>query len=98
MTGIVLALGLLVAVCWLVALAGGETTWESVRSAYAVIWLQPLYVGWIFCAFYHFANGIRHLCWDVGYGFEHQQIRIGGWLVVVFAALATLAYSAFVLL
>lgn len=98
MTGIVLSLGLLVAVCWLIALAGGEAGYERVRSAYSAIWFQPLYFGWIFCIFFHFANGIRHLCWDAGYGFEQHQIRIGGWLVVAFAAVATVVFSAFVLL
>jgi len=93
MTGLVLSLGLLVAVCWLVALAGGEAVYGRVRAAYSAVWFLPLYIGWIFCVFYHLANGIRHLCWDVGYGFEHHQIRIGGWLVVSFAAIATVGYS-----
>jgi succinate dehydrogenase / fumarate reductase cytochrome b subunit len=97
MTGIVLSIGILVLVCWLTALASGEAVYERVRSAYSAIWFLPFYLGWVFCVFYHFANGIRHLFWDVGVGFEHHQIRIGGWLVVAFALAATAAYSAFVI-
>ena len=94
MTGVVLSLGLLVLVCWLVALAGGEAVYERVRSAYSAVWLVPLYIGWIFCLFYHLANGIRHLCWDVGRGFEPGQIKLGGVLVIVFSVAATAIYAA----
>jgi succinate dehydrogenase / fumarate reductase cytochrome b subunit len=96
-TGVVLSVGMLVLVCWLVSLAGGEAVYERVRGAYAAPWFLPLYVGWVFCIFYHLGNGVRHLCWDIGIGFEHHQIRIGGWLVVVFAILATAVYSVFVI-
>jgi len=96
-TGVALSIGVLVLVCWLVALAGGASVYERVRSVYSTVWFLPLYVGWAFCVFYHLANGIRHLCWDAGVGFGHQQIRIGGWLVVIFAILATAAYSMFVI-
>lgn len=97
MTGVVLSMGLLVLVCWLIALAGGEAVYNRVHSAFATIWFVPFYVGWVFCFFYHLANGIRHMCWDVGYGFEPQQIRIGGTLVVLFAIAATAAFSAIVI-
>jgi len=97
MTGVVLSIGLLVLVCWLIALAGGEAVYNRVHSAFSAIWFVPLYIGWVFCFFYHLANGIRHMCWDVGYGFEPQQIRIGGILVVIIAVAATAAFSAIVI-
>lgn len=97
MTGVVLSIGLLVLVCWLIALAGGEAVYDGVQEAFAAIWFVPLYVGWVFCFFYHLANGIRHMFWDVGYGFEPQQIRMSGTLVVIFAVVATAAFSAIVI-
>jgi succinate dehydrogenase / fumarate reductase cytochrome b subunit len=96
MTGVVLSIGLLVLVCWLVALAGGAAAYDRVRSFYSAVWFLPAYIGWVFCFFYHLANGIRHMIWDVGYGFESHQIRIGGWLVIIFSCAATAAYSAIV--
>ena len=36
---------------------------------------------------YHLSNGIRHLAWDAGFGFERGQARRSAWLVL----LATLA-------
>jgi succinate dehydrogenase / fumarate reductase cytochrome b subunit len=97
MTGVVLSLGLLVLVCWLVSLAGGAEVYERVRSFWSAVWLAPLYIGWIFCFFYHLCNGIRHMFWDVGYGFEPHQINLSGALVVVFAIVATAVYSALVI-
>lgn len=96
-TGLVLSMGLLVLVCWLVALAGGEAVYDRVRSFYSAVWVLPLYVAWVFCLFYHLANGIRHMFWDVGYGFEDHQIRTGGVLVVLFSIIATAAFAALVL-
>ena len=38
--------------------------------------------GWLFCVFYHLCNGIRHLFWDAGYGFELKDAYRSGWIVV----------------
>jgi succinate dehydrogenase / fumarate reductase cytochrome b subunit len=52
-----------------------------------------LLVGWTFCFFFHLANGVRHLAWDAGYGFDPKRIRASGWTVVIVTALATAAFS-----
>ena len=67
-----------------------STTW-LMRSIGTII-IVPLLIALLFvvvgfCFFYHLANGIRHLLWDAGYGFDRDQIRISGWTVVAFAAL-----------
>jgi succinate dehydrogenase / fumarate reductase cytochrome b subunit len=40
-----------------------------------------------FC--YHLLNGIRHLFWDAGYGFELPVARKSGWVVAIGALLLT---------
>ena len=50
-------------------------------------------LGWLFSFFFHFCNGIRHLAWDAGYGFERKQARASGWVVVI-SALALTALCA----
>ena len=40
-------------------------------------------IGWTFAFLYHLLNGVRHLFWDVGYGFERTQRYASGWLVVL---------------
>jgi succinate dehydrogenase / fumarate reductase cytochrome b subunit len=51
-----------------------------------------LSVAFSWCLFYHLLNGIRHLFWDAGKGFEIKQFTMSGWLVVVlsFALTASL--------
>ncbi len=97
-TGLALTLGLLVFVCWLVALASGADAYARVHAFYASPLFKLPLVGWSFCFFYHLANGIRHLFWDVGLGFSHAQIRTGGWTVVGAAVLATAVFSLVVIL
>ena len=93
LTGLALSAGVVVLVYWLVALAGGPVAYEQAASILATGWLKICYVGWSFCFFYHFANGIRHLIWDIGMGFEHGQINASGWLVLVVATVAATAFS-----
>lgn len=92
MTGVALTAGLLVLTCWLIAIASGADAFAGVQAWYGSAWFKLPLAGWAFCFFYHLGNGIRHLAWDIGIGFEHGQIRIGGWAVVVFAVVATALY------
>lgn len=97
-SGMALSLGLLVLVSWLTALASGAEAYADVHAFYAGAWFKLPLVGWIFCFFYHLANGVRHLFWDMGLGFSHAQIRTGGWTVVIVAVVATAVFSLVVML
>jgi succinate dehydrogenase / fumarate reductase cytochrome b subunit len=98
MTGVMLTVGLLVLTYWLIALASGPQVYASVHAFYAGAWFKLPLVGWAFCFFFHLANGIRHLFWDLGRGFGHAEIRASGWAVVGAAVFATAAYSAFAII
>jgi succinate dehydrogenase / fumarate reductase cytochrome b subunit len=43
----------------------------------------------IFSLFYHLLNGIRHLVWDCGKGFDLNQVYASGWAVVAAACVLT---------
>ena len=45
--------------------------------------------------FYHFCTGIRHLVWDVGYGFSIKSINLTGWLAVIASVCLTVIYWLF---
>ena len=96
-TGLALSIGLLVLVYWLVSLASGPAAYAEAQALLGSVWLKLCYAVWAFCFFYHFANGIRHLAWDLGYGFERSQIVTTGWLVVAVAAAATALFAASVI-
>jgi succinate dehydrogenase / fumarate reductase cytochrome b subunit len=41
------------------------------------------------CLVYHFLNGIRHLAWDAGHGFDIPKAYASGYAVLVLAVLIT---------
>jgi succinate dehydrogenase / fumarate reductase cytochrome b subunit len=86
LTGIALALALAALCGWLMALAGGE---QSYSTAMQII-VSPIgflaLFGWTFAFMYHLLNGIRHLFWDAGYGFERGARHASGWFAVIGAA------------
>ena len=92
-TGVALSVGLIVFVHWLLSLSSGPTAYAQTQELLGSSLLKLCYVGWAFCFFYHLANGIRHLTWDLGLGFEKSQISLGGWIVVVVSTLATLVFA-----
>jgi succinate dehydrogenase / fumarate reductase cytochrome b subunit len=93
-TGLVLSLGAVAFVWWLVAAAGGEESYARAAAVFSGAWFKVPLTIWAFCFFYHLCNGIRHLFWDMGYGFDRAQIQRSGWTVVVVSIVATLDYLA----
>jgi succinate dehydrogenase / fumarate reductase cytochrome b subunit len=90
--GVFLSLGILVLSCWLIALASGPEAYAGVASFYGSAWFKIPFAIWVFCFFYHLANGVRHLFWDLGLGFDRARIRASGVAVIVFAVIAGAAY------
>jgi len=84
-TGMILGLGTIPLVIWLGSIAGGpkvyQTTFLWFSSSFGVFFL----FGWAFCFYFHLANGIRHLFWDIGWGYELKDVYRSGWMVVGFA-------------
>jgi succinate dehydrogenase / fumarate reductase cytochrome b subunit len=92
-TGIALAVGTLMLVAWLVAAATGPEAYAAVQG-FLGSWIGViLLLGWSYSLFYHLCNGIRHLMWDTGYGFDLPTTYRTGWTVVaVSVALTILAW------
>ncbi|HXA69085.1 MAG TPA: succinate dehydrogenase, cytochrome b556 subunit [Stellaceae bacterium] len=88
-TGLALSVGTLLLVWWLVALARGPEAFASAQSLVGSWFGRLLLLGWTFSLFFHLANGIRHLCWDAGYGFEIKTATVSGWVVVAASAALT---------
>ena len=89
LTGIALSVGLVYLVAWLCAASGkGETYAMFAWFNTSVVGRIALF-GWTFCLFYHLFNGIRHLFWDAGYGFELKDAYASGKAVVIGTLVAT---------
>ena len=90
-TGIELAVGTLLLVCWLLAAATGESAFADVQ-AFNASWIGKLLLfGWSYALFYHMCNGIRHLFWDAGKGLELETAYMTGRLVVAASIVLTVA-------
>jgi succinate dehydrogenase / fumarate reductase cytochrome b subunit len=89
LTGVALSVGVIALIGWLVSLVAGPAAYASVNSFFAGPVGALMLFGWTFCIFYHLANGIRHLAWDAGYGFDKQRARQTGWFVVAVAFVMT---------
>ncbi len=83
LTGIALALGLLALSYWFVSLAGGERSYAAATSLLARPLGLLVLIGWTFAFLYHLLNGMRHLFWDIGVGFERTQRHMSGWFAVI---------------
>ena len=88
-TGIALAAGTLLLVYWLWAAAGGQASYFSANALIGGWFGRLLLFGWTFALFYHLFNGIRHLAWDSGKGFELRTAWLSGMLVLLVTVVAT---------
>ena len=96
LTGIALAFGLLALCYWLISLAGGSQAYAmAVRLFASPVGLLCL-MGWSFAFLYHLLNGVRHLFWDAGYGFERAQRHASGWFAVLGSIVLTLCLWFFI--
>jgi len=90
-TGIALSVGALYLATWVVFAAASAPTYAMFQGFNGSIVGRFVLGGWLFSLFFHLFNGIRHLFWDVGYGFELKDADRSAWIVVAVSLVATAA-------
>lgn len=94
-TGIALAAGTLLLVWWVLALASGPESFAIVQGFIGSIIGQVMLFGWTWALMYHLGNGIRHLVWDAGYGFDLDVAqKTGHGMAAITGALTILIWIA----
>lgn len=88
-TGVALYVGALIIAGWAVALASGQEAFDGYRALLASPLGLLVLFGLTFSLFYHLANGVRHLFWDAGKGFEPKTADMTGWAAIAFAVVST---------
>lgn len=81
-TGTALAFSALLIVWWFLAAATSPGYFAMVDGL-LTSWIGGLIL--ILSAWglwYHFCNGIRHLIWDMGYGFDLEEVDRSSWIVI----------------
>lgn len=88
-TGVGLAFGIVALAYWLVAIAGGEDSYETAHQFFAGPIGLVFLIGWTFSFLFHLLNGVRHLFWDAGKGFEKVPRHTSGWIAIAGAVVLT---------
>ncbi|GIY51564.1 succinate dehydrogenase cytochrome b560 subunit, mitochondrial [Caerostris darwini] len=83
-TGIVLTGGLYAFAIGMLALPGSFPyyfeSFQALHIAAPVIFSLKFSLAWV--TFYHSLNGIRHLFWDMGYGYDLKNLYLSGYIVL----------------
>ncbi|MCH2549948.1 MAG: succinate dehydrogenase, cytochrome b556 subunit [Alphaproteobacteria bacterium] len=90
LTGIFLAVGTLVLVWWLFSIALGPQYYDDFNWFISSIVGRLLLFAWTFSFTFHLANGIRHMCWDAGWGLDLSKAYKTGWLTLIISIVLTL--------
>jgi succinate dehydrogenase cytochrome b subunit len=88
-TGVVLTFCFFVLVYWLAAAAAGPDVYVAAQAVIGSPLVQLVLVGGLFSFCYHLLNGIRHLFWDAGYGFELPVARKTAWVAFLGSVVLT---------
>jgi len=91
-TGAGLSLGLVVLTLWLISAASGSAAYAQFYGLLQTAAGRLLLIAWSFAFFFHLSNGVRHLVWDVGRGFEKSQANASAWFVLVLTFVMTLSF------
>lgn len=88
-TGVFLSLGAIFLSCWLLSIAMGPESYAKLQECITSWFGQLCLLGFVFSLYYHLANGIRHLFWDIGKGLTIETTYMTGYIVVAFSIILT---------
>ena len=89
-TGAGLALGAILVTVWLFAALSGDDAFALVQRFRDSIIGQLMLFCWLFAFVYHLLNGVRHMSWDAGYGFDLKSTYKSGWIMGLGAVALTI--------
>ena len=90
-TGVALAFAALLLANWLISALYGAEAFALAQGLLGSEIGKTILFALTLSLFFHLGNGIRHLAWDMGKGFDLAQVRISGILVIVFALVMSFA-------
>jgi succinate dehydrogenase / fumarate reductase, cytochrome b subunit len=91
-TGVANYTGAVLIAFWLVMAASGpdaHAVWENAMAGPLGIVIRIILIGFTFSVSYHLLNGLRHLAWDAGLGFDPKGSNLRSVLIIVLAAAFT---------
>ena len=88
-TGVVIWAGALMMTYWIASATYGPEAFARAQWFLGSWFGCLVLLGLTGATFYHLANGIRHLAWDIGWGYEMDKLNISGWAVLIFTGVMT---------
>ena len=89
-TGAGLSVGTVLVVLWLASVAAGENAFNNFNNFLKNPFILFVLTASLWALWYHFCTGLRHLYWDMGYGYNLRSVAISGWAAVASSFLLTL--------
>ena len=90
--GIINLLALILIFFWLTALSFGENSYELFLLIINSFFGKFILIGFSWSMSFHLLSGIRHLAWDLGYGFEIKTANISGIIVIISSLIFTVIF------
>ncbi len=87
-----MSVGLVIFAAWLLQIGAGPEQYAEFGGLMSSLMGRLALIGWSYAFFFHLCNGVRHLVWDVGYGFEQRQADASAWSVLIISILFTVAF------
>ena len=94
-SGVINLLALILIFFWLIILSFGESNYESFLLIINSFFGKFILIGFTWSMSFHLLSGIRHLAWDLGYGFEIKTANISGIVVIIFSLVLTIVFWLF---
>ena len=94
-SGVINLLSLILIFYWLIVLSFGESNYESFLLIVNSFFGKFILVGFTWSMIFHLLSGIRHLAWDLGYGYEIKTANISGIIVIIFSLALTIIFWLF---
>ena len=94
-SGIINLLALILIFFWLIFLSLGENNYQSFLLIINSFIGKFILIGFTWSMSFHVLSGIRHLVWDLGYGFEIKTANITGVIVIISSLTLTIIFWLF---
>ena len=93
--GVINLLALIFIFFWLITLSLGESNYESFLLIINSFFGKFILIGFTWSMTFHLLSGVRHLIWDLGYGFEIKIANISGIIVIISSLILTIIFWLF---
>ena len=94
-TGVINLLALILIFFWLLGLSFSESNYELFLLIINSFFGKFILIGFTWSMSFHILSCIRHLVWDLGYGFEIKTANISGIIVIICSLVLTIIFWLF---